>query len=51
MFGVPRAEALSFSLLIHASQFFPVTAAGLLCLLLEHLSLADAARVVASSKP
>ncbi len=45
LFAVPRAEALSFSLLIHASQFIPVTAIGLLWLLLEHVSLADAARV------
>ena len=44
LFAVPRAEALSFSLLFHASQFFPVTAVGLVCLLLEHVSLADAAR-------
>lgn len=44
LFGVPRAEALSFSLLLHASQFFPVTAIGLVCLLLEHVSLTDAAR-------
>jgi uncharacterized protein (TIRG00374 family) len=51
LFAVPRAEALSFSLLIHASQFVPVTVVGLLCLLLEHVSLADAARVVAPSKP
>jgi uncharacterized protein (TIRG00374 family) len=45
LFAVPRAEALSFSLLIHASQFLPVTVVGLLCLLLEHISLTDAARV------
>jgi uncharacterized protein (TIRG00374 family) len=45
LFAVPRTEALSFSLLIHASQFFPVTGVGLLCLLLEHVSLGDAARV------
>jgi uncharacterized protein (TIRG00374 family) len=44
LFAVPRAEALSFSLLLHASQFFPITAVGLVCLLLEHVSLADAAR-------
>ena len=44
LFGVPRAEALSFSLLFHASQFFPITAVGLVCLLLEHVSLTDAAR-------
>ena len=44
LFGVARAEALSFSLLLHASQFFPVTVVGLVCLLLEHVSLTDAAR-------
>jgi uncharacterized protein (TIRG00374 family) len=44
LFAVPRAEALSFSLLLHASQFFPITAVGLVCLLLEHVSLTDAAR-------
>jgi uncharacterized protein (TIRG00374 family) len=44
LFSVPRMEALSFSLLFHASQFIPVTAAGLLYLLLEHVSLRDAAR-------
>ncbi|HJR50795.1 MAG TPA: lysylphosphatidylglycerol synthase transmembrane domain-containing protein [Gemmatimonadales bacterium] len=52
LFAVPRTEALSFSLLLHASQFFPVTAVGLVYLLLEHVSLTDAARVpsqVASS--
>lgn len=54
LFAVPRTEALAFSLLMHASQFFPVTVAGLLYLLTEHLSLTDAARVgtsqVASSE-
>jgi uncharacterized protein (TIRG00374 family) len=44
LFSVPRMDALSFSLLFHASQFLPVTAAGLLYLLLEHVSLTDAAR-------
>jgi len=44
LFAVPRAEALSFSLLLHASQFFPVTAIGLVYLLLEHVSLTDATR-------
>lgn len=44
LFAVPRTEALSFSLLIHASQFVPVTGLGLLCLLLEHVSLTEAAR-------
>jgi uncharacterized protein (TIRG00374 family) len=47
LFAVPRPEALSFSLLLHASQFVPVTAAGLLFLLLEQISLGDAARASA----
>ncbi|MGH7397128.1 MAG: lysylphosphatidylglycerol synthase transmembrane domain-containing protein [Candidatus Rokuibacteriota bacterium] len=53
LFAVPRTEALAFSLLMHASQFVPVTAVGLLCLLLEQVSLTDAARAssqVASSE-
>ena len=45
LFSVPRTEALSFSLLLHASQFFPVTALGLVCLFLEHIRLTDATRV------
>lgn len=45
LFAVPRPEALSFSLLLHASHFVPVTATGLLVLLTEQISLADAARV------
>jgi len=44
LFSVPRMDALSFSLLFHASQYIPVTAAGLLYLLLEHVRLTDAAR-------
>jgi uncharacterized protein (TIRG00374 family) len=51
LFSVPRMDALSFSLLFHASQFIPVTAAGLLYLLLEHVSLTDAARAVGSQVP
>jgi uncharacterized protein (TIRG00374 family) len=45
LFAVPRTEALSFSLLMHASQFFPVTAVGLLYLFTEQISLTDATRV------
>ncbi len=45
LFGVERTDALSFSLLLHASQFVPVTAVGLVCLFVEHVRLADAARV------
>jgi hypothetical protein len=45
LFGVDRTDALSFSLLLHASQFVPVTALGLACLFTEHVRLTDAARV------
>ena len=45
LFGVDRADALGFSLLLHASQFVPVTAWGLLLLVVEHVSLTDATRV------
>lgn len=45
-FGVPRADALSFSLLLHASQFVPVTVWGLALLVVEHVSLS-----VASQRP
>jgi hypothetical protein len=55
LFGVDRTDALSFSLLMHVSQFVPVTAAGLVCLFMEHVRLADAARVdvgrIAASEP
>jgi hypothetical protein len=44
LFSVPRTEALSFSLIFHAAQYFPVTLFGLALLLVEHVSLADAAR-------
>jgi uncharacterized protein (TIRG00374 family) len=44
LFGVPRTEALSFSLLIHASQYLPVTLYGLVLLLVEHVSLSEATR-------
>jgi uncharacterized protein (TIRG00374 family) len=43
-FGVPRAEALSFSLLLHASQFVPVTVWGLTLLVVEHVSLSAASQ-------
>jgi glycosyltransferase 2 family protein len=44
LFAVPRTEALSFSLLLHASQYFPVTLLGLVLLLVEHVSLTEATR-------
>jgi hypothetical protein len=43
-FGIGKAEALSFSILFHASQFLPVTLWGLLLLVVEHVSLAEAGR-------
>jgi len=44
-FGIEKADALSFSLLLHASQFAPVTLWGLLLLVVEHVSLKEVARV------
>ncbi len=42
MFDVPREPALGYAIVFHASQFIPVTLAGWLLLLREHLSLAEA---------
>jgi hypothetical protein len=47
LFRVPHTAALSFSLLLHASQFFPVTIIGLVYLLVEHVSLSEAKRGIA----
>jgi uncharacterized protein (TIRG00374 family) len=44
IFKVRHTEALSFSLLLHASQFIPVTLYGIVLLLVEHVSLSDATR-------
>jgi uncharacterized protein (TIRG00374 family) len=44
LFGVPSDDALSFSILLHVSQFVPVTLWGLALLLVEHVSLAEAGR-------
>jgi len=44
LFGVPYDDALSFSLLLHVSQFVPVTVWGLGLLFVEHVSLAEAVR-------
>ena len=44
IFGVDKVDALGFSLLLHASQFIPVTVWGLLLLVVEHVGLTDAAR-------
>ena len=44
LFGVPRQEALSFSLLLHAAQFIPVTLWGLGLVVVEQVNLSDVAR-------
>jgi glycosyltransferase 2 family protein len=44
-FHVGKADALGFSLLLHASQFLPVTLWGVLLLVVEQVSLTEAARV------
>jgi uncharacterized membrane protein YbhN (UPF0104 family) len=44
LFGVERAQAVSFSVLLHAAQYFPVTAYGLVLLLMEQISLTDITR-------
>lgn len=51
LFAVPRAEALSVSLLLHAAQFIPVTLLGLVLLLVEHVSLGEAARAAGAASP
>ena len=48
LYGVPRAEAFTFSLLFHAAQYIPVTIYGLVLLLVEHVSLSEATRGVAA---
>lgn len=45
LFGVPREEALSFSFLLHASQFFPITLIGWAFLIAEGISLSQATTV------
>ena len=44
LFAVPHTEALAFSILLHAAQYFPVTIYGLILLLVEQVSLSDATR-------
>jgi glycosyltransferase 2 family protein len=51
LYSVPRTEALSFSLLIHASQLIPVTLWGLVLLFVEHVSLSEAARARRTPAP
>lgn len=42
IFSVPRSASVGYALLFHASQIIPVTLAGWLFLLREHLSLGEA---------
>ena len=49
-FGVAKADALGFSLLLHASQFVPITLWGLMLLVVEHVSLKEIGRVRGASR-
>ena len=49
LFSVPRQEALSFSLLLHAAQFVPVTLWGLVLVVAEQVNFSDVARAGAGS--
>jgi hypothetical protein len=51
LFNVPRAEALSFSILLHAAQFFPVTLWGLILLVVEQVGFTEATRGGPSAVP
>jgi glycosyltransferase 2 family protein len=44
VFGVPREPATAYAILFHATQIVPITVAGWLFLLREHMSLAEARR-------
>jgi uncharacterized protein (TIRG00374 family) len=41
LFGVEKSDALSLSIVLHASQLVPMTVIGLFCLWLEQLSLRE----------
>ncbi|MBM3262415.1 MAG: flippase-like domain-containing protein [candidate division Zixibacteria bacterium] len=45
LFSVSQTDALSFSIVYHASQFVPITLVGLLYLWTDHLSLQEIQRV------
>lgn len=49
LFGVPDAPAIGFALVYHASQYVPVTLAGWLFLVREHVSLAEASHATAGA--
>lgn len=41
IYGIPKSEALAYSLLFHAGTFFPVTIIGLMLLGRERLRFSD----------
>ena len=41
VFGIEKSEALAYSLLYHASQFFPITIVGLYYLWRSHINLSE----------
>jgi uncharacterized protein (TIRG00374 family) len=43
-FGVPRADALAYSTVYHATQFFPITIVGIYYAWRSHLGIADLSR-------
>ena len=43
VYAIPRSEALAFSAIYHATQFLPITAAGLYYAWKSHLSMAELA--------
>ena len=51
IFGVSQPAAVGFALVFHAAQYVPITLAGWLYLLREHLSLGEATGARASQPP
>jgi uncharacterized protein (TIRG00374 family) len=49
LFGVARAEAVGYAIILHAVQFIPVTVIGWLFLMREQVTLTDVGRVRAES--
>jgi uncharacterized protein (TIRG00374 family) len=50
IFGVPRAAGVGYAILFHATQVIPVTIAGWIFLLREHMSLGEATHVRAPAE-
>jgi hypothetical protein len=44
VFRVGRNQAVAYSLLVHAGFYFPITFAGIACLLQSHLRFAELRR-------